>query len=62
VDVSGRYDGLCRAGKATYDAVRALVGTLDHDRYMADDIETIAEAVSQGTFSTAIAHTDIELR
>jgi histidine ammonia-lyase len=59
--VSGRYDGLSQAGKATYNAVRALVPTLDHDRYMADDMETISDAISRGVFADAIAQTGIEL-
>jgi MIO-dependent L-tyrosine 2,3-aminomutase len=62
VDVSGRYDRLSPAGKATHDAVRALVPTLDHDRYMADDMELISDAISRGVFADAIAQTGIELR
>ncbi|WP_208325831.1 tyrosine 2,3-aminomutase [Amycolatopsis arida] len=62
VDVSGRYDGLSPAAKATYDAVRSLVPTLDRDRYMADDIERIAAAISQGRFLEAADQAGIELR
>lgn len=61
VDISGRYAGLSRAGKATYDAVRALVPTLDHDRFMSDDIETVADAVARGDFLNAITAIDVEL-
>jgi tyrosine 2,3-aminomutase len=62
VDVSGRYDGLSPAGKLTYDAVRALVPTLDTDRYMADDIEKIATALTDGVFVKALTDNDIRLR
>jgi len=50
VDLSDRYDRLSPAGKATYDAVRELVPTLDRDRFMADDIATVADALSRGRF------------
>jgi tyrosine 2,3-aminomutase len=59
VDVSGRYDQLSSAARATYDAVRELVPTLEQDRYMADDIETVSSALSQGRFLRAI---DVALR
>jgi MIO-dependent L-tyrosine 2,3-aminomutase len=62
VDVSGRYRGLSPAGKATYDAVRALVPTLDHDRYMADELATVTSALDRGEFAAAITAAGIELR
>ncbi|MGY4965180.1 tyrosine 2,3-aminomutase [Streptomyces sp. 1222.5] len=63
VDVSRRYDDLSPASQATYDAVRALVPTLGVDRYMADDIELVAAALSRGEFLTALGkYTGIELR
>ncbi|MFI6509052.1 tyrosine 2,3-aminomutase [Streptosporangium sp. NPDC050855] len=62
VDVSGRHDGLSPAGRATYDAVRALVPTLDRDRFMSDDIETVASALSRGHFLEAVRHGGVELR
>ncbi len=63
VDVSHRYDDLSPASQATYDAVRALVPTLGVDRYMADDIELVAAALSRGEFLTALGkYTGIELR
>ncbi|GHD81959.1 MULTISPECIES: tyrosine 2,3-aminomutase [Streptomyces] len=63
VDVSDRYEGLSPASRATYDAVRALVPALDVDRYMADDIELVAAALSRGEFLAALGrHTDVELR
>jgi MIO-dependent L-tyrosine 2,3-aminomutase len=62
VDIAGRYDGLGPAAKATYDAVRTIAPTLSHDRYMADDIEAVAEALSRGDFLAAVAQTGTELR
>jgi len=62
VDLSGRYDGLSPAAKATYDAVRALVPTLDRDRFMGDDIEVVAAAVAAGTFLEAVTQSEVELR
>lgn len=60
VDVSGRYDGLSPAGKAAYNQIRSLVPTLEHDRYMSDDIEAVAGALSRGEFLEAAR--DVELR
>jgi MIO-dependent L-tyrosine 2,3-aminomutase len=62
VDISRRYAGLSPAGKAAYDAVRSLVPTLDEDRYMADDIETVAAALSRGEFLAAAGQAGVELR
>lgn len=61
VDLSGRYDRLSPAGRATYDMVRSLVPTLEHDRYMADDIELVADALAEGRFVDAVRHAGIEL-
>ncbi|MFC6081791.1 tyrosine 2,3-aminomutase [Sphaerisporangium aureirubrum] len=62
VDLSGRYAGLSPAGKATYEMVRSLVPTLDVDRYLSDDIELIAAALSRGDFLQAAVNAGIELR
>ncbi|MBF6049149.1 tyrosine 2,3-aminomutase [Streptomyces sp. NRRL B-1677] len=62
VDVSGRYDGLGPAGRATYDAVRSLVPPLNQDRYMAEDIETVAAALARGEFIAAVENCGVELR
>jgi histidine ammonia-lyase len=62
VDVSGRYDRLSPAGRATYDVVRSLVPALAEDRYMADDIELIAAELSGGTFLETLAQAGFELR
>ena len=60
VDLSGNYQRLSPAAKATYEAIRQLVPTLDRDRYMADDLELIAASLSRGDFRRALA--DVELR
>ncbi|GIH66866.1 histidine ammonia-lyase [Microbispora siamensis] len=62
VDLSGRYDGLSPAGRAAYDMVRSLVPTLDRDRYMADDIELVAAALSRNEFGRAVERAGVELR
>jgi tyrosine 2,3-aminomutase len=62
VDVSGRYEGLSPVGKATYQLVRSLVPTLDRDRYMADDIETVAAALSRGELLDAAKRGNVDLR
>ncbi|MFJ7219489.1 tyrosine 2,3-aminomutase [Amycolatopsis sp. NPDC098790] len=62
VDISGRYAGLSKAAKATYDHIRSLVPTLDRDRYMSDDIETVAAALARGEFVAAVAQAEVELR
>ncbi|MFC4057206.1 tyrosine 2,3-aminomutase [Planomonospora corallina] len=53
VDLSARYDGLSPAGKDTYDRVRSLVPWVPHDRFMADDIEAVADALARGAFLRA---------
>jgi len=62
VDVSGRHAGLSPAGKATYELIRTLVPKLERDRYMADDIETVAGALSRGEFLEAATRGNVELR
>ena len=62
VDISGRYSGLSPVGKASYDAVRSLVPALERDRYMADDIETVAAALIRGEFIAAVENCSVELR
>jgi len=62
VDLSGRCAGLSPAARATYDRVRSIVPTLDHDRYMSDDIESVAAALSRGEFLDAATTTGVELR
>jgi histidine ammonia-lyase len=62
VDISGRYEGLSPASKAAYEAIRELVPTLRSDRYMADDIELVAAALTDGRFLAAVTAADIELR
>ena len=62
VDISGRYDRLSAAGRATYHKVRSLVPPLEDDRIMADDIELVAGALSHGEFVDAVCDVEIELR
>ncbi|MHC0430270.1 tyrosine 2,3-aminomutase [Streptomyces sp. O3] len=62
VDLSGRYDRLSPAGRAAYDQIRSLVPTLERDRFMSDDIELIAAALSRGEFLQAAEHAETELR
>lgn len=62
VDLSGCRDLLSRAGRATYDKVRSLVPTLDRDRYMADELETVVGALSRGEFLDAVVRAGVELR
>jgi histidine ammonia-lyase len=50
VDLSGRYERLSPAGQAMHDKLRSLVPMLERDRYMSDDIETVAAALSRGEF------------
>jgi MIO-dependent L-tyrosine 2,3-aminomutase len=62
VDLAKRYDALSPVGRTTYDRVRALVPTLDRDRYVADDIGAVADALSRGEFAAAVADLGVELR
>lgn len=62
VDISERHDGLSPIAKSTYELVRSLVPTLDGDRYMADDIETVAAAVASGHFIEAADANGVKLR
>lgn len=62
VDVSERQDGLSRAGKAAYAAVRKLVPMLEHDRFMADDIERVAASLARGELLDAVRTDGVELR
>jgi MIO-dependent L-tyrosine 2,3-aminomutase len=62
VDLAGRHGGLSPAARAAYDTVRSIAGTLDHDRYMADDIEAVAAALGRGQLLAAVQEHDIQLR
>lgn len=62
VDLAGRFDGLSPAAKATYELVRSIAPTLEHDRYMSDEIELVAAAISRGEFVDAVKQADVELR
>ena len=54
-------DGSARPASHTR-AVRSLVPPLDRDRFMSDDIETIAAALSRGEFIAAVENSGVELR
>jgi histidine ammonia-lyase len=62
VDISGRYDQLSPVGKITYDTVRSLVPTVDHDRYMADDIEVVTDALRHAVILKAVEDSGVVLR
>jgi len=62
VDLAGRYQDLSPVGKATHDLIRALVPHLDADRFMSDDIELIATALSRGEFLEAARRGNVVLR
>jgi MIO-dependent L-tyrosine 2,3-aminomutase len=62
VDISERYAGLSPAAKVAYDKLRTLVPTLKDDRYMADDIERVAEALRNGVFLEAVESEGVQLR
>lgn len=62
VDLNDCYDRLSTAGKATYDTVRSMAPTLDRDRYMADELEVVADAVERGEFLHAVTAAGIKLR
>jgi tyrosine 2,3-aminomutase len=63
VDIARRYNGLSPVAKGTYETVRALAPSLDRDRWMSDDIEAVAAALSRGEFlETAAGRTDMPLR
>ena len=62
VDLSQRYDKLSPAARATYDAVRALVPTLERDRFMADDIEAVAASLAGGKVLESVRNSGVALR
>lgn len=62
VDLSDKYHRLSAAARGTYEKVRSLVPKLDRDRYMGDDIETVAAAISRGEFLDAVGLDDGVLR
>jgi histidine ammonia-lyase len=61
VDIAGRTGGLSPAGRASYDLVRSLTPTLDRDRFMADEIERVAAAISRADFLAAVRHAGVGL-
>jgi histidine ammonia-lyase len=61
VDVSGRLDGLSPGSRVTYDTIRSLVPTLEDDRYMADDLQLVADELERGTLIDALHNAGVSL-
>lgn len=61
VDISGCYNSLSKAAKVTYNKVRSIVSTLEYDRYMSDDIELVADLLSNGELLDSIEEIGISL-
>ncbi|WP_043268343.1 tyrosine 2,3-aminomutase [Streptomyces sp. CT34] len=53
VDINGTLGQLSPVAQATHATVRELVPFLDRDRWMSDDIEAVAAALTDGEFLTA---------
>ncbi|MEU8069025.1 MULTISPECIES: tyrosine 2,3-aminomutase [unclassified Micromonospora] len=62
VDVSGRLDRLSPAARVTYSTVRSLVPTLADDRYLADDVQSVADELARGTLLDALDDAGINLQ
>jgi len=61
VDLADRSAGLSRAARAVYDTVRRVVPVLDQDRYMADDIELVADMLTHGELVDAVEAVNVTL-
>jgi histidine ammonia-lyase len=62
VDLAGRREQLGQASRAAYDTVRAMVPTLDHDRFMADELDLVTTALSEGRLLAAVEAGGLRLR
>ena len=62
VDVSQRAGDLGPAGRTAYTALRSLVPALDQDRYMSDDLESVATFLREGLLLDAVRRGGTELR
>lgn len=62
VDIAGCYEGLSKVAKSTYSLLRSKVAPLVEDRYMADDIEKVADILATGELLAQIEGLGIELR
>jgi histidine ammonia-lyase len=62
VDLSGRGARLSPAARAAYGLTRSLAGTLDEDRYMADDITRVADALARAELADVVRDAGVELR
>lgn len=61
VDILHCQSALSKAGQATYRKVRELVKTVDSDRFMSDDLEVLAVALTKGEFARVISEEGITL-
>jgi histidine ammonia-lyase len=61
VDILRCQSTLSKAGQATYRKVRELVKVVDGDRFMSEDLEALADALSRGEFARAISEEGITL-
>lgn len=62
VDLAGCRDRLSPAGEAAYQMIRSIAPTLDRDRYMADELEQMADALSRHELLQAITGQGLMLR
>lgn len=62
VDIAHRRSRLGPAGAAAYDLIRSLVPSLERDRYMADDLSRMTEALRQGALADAVSRSGVALR
>lgn len=61
VDLTGCHGRLSPAAQISYQMVRSLAPILDRDRYMADEIERVSDALAEGRFLAAVRDCAIEL-
>jgi histidine ammonia-lyase len=61
VDILQYQSALSKAGQATYCKVRELVKVVDGDRFMSEDLEALASALTRGEFARVISEEGIAL-
>lgn len=62
VDLTGGVRELSAAGRATYEAIRAVAPTLRQDRYMADDLASVTDLLRRGELTAAAHASGVTLR
>ncbi|WP_433042373.1 tyrosine 2,3-aminomutase [Dactylosporangium sp. CS-033363] len=62
VDLHGCADRLSPSSRQAYEWIRAFIPTLDRDRYMADDITAVANALGEGGLLDAVTADGTQLR